>query len=309
MKAAQINTYGAADSITVVDVEQPKPSEGQVLVKVSAASLNPFDTMVHAGYVAAMIPALPITLGGDMAGVVEAVGEGVTEFAVGDEVYGSANAVSGASGALAEYALTTSEQLAKKPSVVSFDVAAASVLVGVSTLQAIDEHGKLQAGQRVLILGGGGGIGSLAVQLAKHRGAFVATTVSSKDIDYVTSLGADEVIDYKDVDATARLQGFDVLFDTTTGEGLEAALAALNPGGIAVAMLGSVDAAVSEARKVTVITQGTQITTERLNRLAALLNEKVLVPRIAQTFSLNDVVAAFEAREGGAAGKIVVTIP
>ena len=309
MKAAQITEYGTAEKVTINEVDKPPVGEGQVLVAVRATSLNPFDTMVRAGYVAAMIPALPITLGGDIAGVVAGVGEGVTGLAVGDEVYGSANAVSGASGALAEFAATDAGQLAKKPTTSSFEEAAASVLVGVSAIQALDEHAKLHAGQKILILGGAGGIGSLAVQLAKHRGAFVSSTVKAADVDYVKSLGADQVIDYAQADALTSLNDFDAVFDTTTGEGLEAALAVLKPGGVAVAMIGGVEPAVAEKHQVSVVTQSTRVTSQRLAELATLLDQKVLKPRIAQTFSLNEAKAAFEAREGGAPGKVVVTIP
>ncbi len=308
MKAAQINEYGSADAVTIASIDTPTPGEGQVQVEVHAASLNPFDTMVRAGFVAAMIPALPVTLGGDISGVVAAVGDGVSDFAVGDEVYGSANAVSGASGALAEYAVTASGQLGKKPQGIDFETAAASVLVGVSALQAIDEHLKLKAGQKILIQGGGGGIGSLAIQLAKHRGAYVATTVSGADVDYVKSLGADQVINYETEDFTALLSDFDAIFDTTTGEGLEASLRVLRAGGVAVSMIASVEPSVAEAHKVSVVSQGTQVTTERLKVLGELLEQKVLIPRIAQIFSLEDIKQAFEARENGATGKIVVTL-
>lgn len=308
MKAAQIKEYGSADVINIVEVDKPAPAEGQVLVEVQTASLNPFDTMVRAGYVAAMVPSLPITLGGDIAGVVAALGEGADGFTVGDEVYGSANAVSGASGALAQFAVTAAGQLAKKPAGINAQTAAASVLVGVSALQAIDENAKLQSGQKILIHGGGGGIGSLAIQLAKHHGAFVATTVKASDKDYVVSLGADQVIDYEAEDYTTLIHDFDAVFDTTTGEVLEPSLAVLKSGGVAVAMLGTVDPAVAEAKHVTVITQGTQVTTERLTVLGELLEQQVLTPRIGQTFSLEDVRAAFEAREQGTSGKIVLTI-
>lgn len=308
MKAAQISEYGSADVITVTDIDTPTPGEGQVQVEVHAASLNPFDTMVRAGFVAAMIPALPVTLGGDISGVVSAVGEGVSDFAVGDEIYGSANAAGGATGALAEYAVTAAGQLGKKPQAITYETAAASVLVGASALQALDEHINLKAGQKILIQGGGGGIGSLAVQLAKHRGAYVATTVSASDVEYVSSLGADQVINYETQDFTALLSNFDAIFDTSTGEGLEASLSILKPGGVAVAMIGSVEPSVAEAHKVTVISQGTRVTTERLKVLGELLEQKVLTPRISQTFSLEDVKAAFEARENGAAGKVIVSV-
>lgn len=308
MKAAQISEYGGPEVINVAEVEQPQPGEGQVLVEVHAASLNPFDSMVRAGYVQAMIPSLPITLGGDISGVVTAVGEGVSGLRVGDEVYGSAAAVAGASGALAEYAVTASGQLGKKPQSVDFDQAAASVLVGVSALQAIDEHINLQAGQKLLVLGGAGGIGSIAIQIAKARGAFVATTVKAADVDYATSLGADQVINYESDDLSQLSNDFDAVFDTTKGDALEAALATLKEGGVAVSMLGSVDEAAAAAKKVMVISQGTQVNTERLGKLAALIDEGVVKARIAKSFALEDVQAAFEAREGGAAGKIVLHI-
>lgn len=306
MKAAQIKEYGSADNVEVVEVDKPATAAGQVLVEVYAASLNPFDTMVREGYVAAMIPSLPITLGGDIAGVVAAVGEGVEGLSVGDEVYGSANVVAGASGAFAEFAVTSAEQLGKKPTKHSFEEAAATVLVGVSALQALDQHINLQPGQKILIHGGAGSIGSIAIQVAKHTGAYVATTVKTDDIDYVKSLGADEVIDYKTQDFTKIVQDFDAVF-VTAGDALDASIAILKPGGIAVSMVGGLDKPAADTKQVTIIAQMTQVTTELLSKLSDLIEKGVVKARIGKVFPLADVQAAFKARESGSTGKVVLT--
>jgi NADPH:quinone reductase-like Zn-dependent oxidoreductase len=218
MKAAQINEYGHADVIEVSDIAKPTLGEGQVLVEVHAASINPFDTIVREGHVAQMIKSLPVTLGGDIAGVVTEVGSGVTEFAVGDKVYGQANAVAGNSGAFAEFAATAASQVGNMPANLSFVEAGAIPLTGESALQVITGHMKLAPGQKILIHGGAGGIGTVAIQIAKHLGAYVATTATGEGIQYVTDLGADEVIDYASQKFEDSVHDYDAVFDTVGGD-------------------------------------------------------------------------------------------
>src|SRR5690606_10107573 len=201
MKAAQINNYGDPSVVQIAEVDQPQLTEAQVLVEVHASSLNPFDTTVREGHMKDAIPLqFPATLGGDIAGVVVKAGTGVERLKPGDKVYGQANVVAGNSGAFAELAATKASQLAKMPSNLSFEQAAAMPLVGVSALQALSEHINLKAGQNIFIHGGAGGIGTIAIQIAKHIGAYVATTATGEGIDYVKKLGADQVIDFKSED-------------------------------------------------------------------------------------------------------------
>lgn len=308
MKAAQIREYGHADVVTIVEIDTPTVGDGQVFVEVQAASLNPFDTMVREGYVKDMIKSLPVTLGGDIAGVVREVGSGVDTIAVGDTVYGQANVVAGNSGAFAEFAATKAEQIAKAPANISITDAASLPLVGVSALQALTDHLELKDGEKIFIHGGGGGIGSVAIQIAKHLGAYVTTTATGEDIAYVTDLGADEIIDYKAQDFSDELKGFDKVFDTVGGDDFAKALAILKPGGVAVSMIAEADEAGANELKVTAIHQFTQVDTAKLNKLTELVEAGTVTPRVGQVFKLDDVRAAFEARESGAKGKIVIQL-
>lgn len=308
MKAAQISEYGHADAIKVVEVETPSITNDQVLVEVQAASLNPFDTMVREGYLQENIPLkLPVTLGGDIAGVVKEVGADVQDLAEGDVVYGQANVVAGNSGALAEYAATKAEQVAKAPKGIDITEAASLPLVGVSALQALNDHIKLAADQKIFIHGGAGGIGSIAIQVAKNIGAHVATTATGEGVDYVKELGADEVIDYKSEDFSEKLSDYDAVFDTVGGEDFNKSLTILKKGGVAVSMIAQADEAKVAELGVTALNQMTHVTSEKLAELAKLVEDGAVKPNVGKVFPLSEIVEAFEARESGSvAGKIVI---
>src|SRR5581483_8012429 len=231
MKAIQIKKFGS-DAIELVDTKKPSPGKGQVLVKVFASSVNPFDIKLTQGAVPKLH--LPYTLGGDIAGVVAELGEGVENFQVGNKVYGSALALAGATGGYAEYAAAPAEMLAVMPRHADFTQAAASVLVGVSAVQALYEHMHLTSGQKILIDGGAGGIGSAAVQIAKHLGAVVVATATGDGINYVTELGVDQVIDYQTQDFTKAVSDCDAVFDTVGGQTFEQSFGVIKKGGVIV---------------------------------------------------------------------------
>lgn len=308
MRAAQINEYGHADKIEVVEIDKPEAGEDQVLVEVQAASLNPFDTMVREGYVAAMIKSLPITLGGDIAGVVREVGADVEDVAVGDVVYGQANVVAGNSGAFAEYATTKAEQVAKAPVNIDVTEAASLPLVGVSALQAINDHIQLKADQKIFIHGGAGGIGSIAIQVAKNIGAYVATTATGDGVDYVKSLGADEVIDYKSSEFSQNLHNYDAVFDTVGGDDFNKSFDVLKDGGVAVTMIADPNEAKAQERNITTVKQMTHVNSTKLAELTKLVESGIVKPNVGQVFELEEVQQAFEARESGAKGKIVIKL-
>jgi len=310
MKAAQIQEYGGADAVKVTEIDKPTINDDQVLVAVHAASLNPFDTMVREGYLKDMIPLqLPATLGGDIAGEIVEIGENVTGFAVGDKVYGQANVVAGNSGAFAEFAATKPIQVAAIPSNIDMQQAASLALVGVSALQALTEHINLQSGQTIFIHGGSGGIGSIAIQIAKHLGATVATTATGEGIDLVKQLGADQVIDYKAQDFTAELHDVDAVFDTVGKGDFAKCITTVKKGGVAVSMSEQPDEAKAAELGITALNQGTQVTTEMLDKLRVLIESGVVTPRVGQVFSLEQVQEAFTARETGSVkGKIVLSI-
>lgn len=310
MKAAQISSYGDASVVKIVEVEKPTIKPGRVLVEVHASSLNPFDTMVRAGYLKDAIPLeLPVTLGGDIAGVIAEVGEDVEGFAVGDKVYGQANVVAGNSGAFAEYALTDSGQLAQAPAGLDMQALASLPLVGVSAWQAINDHIGLKSGQKIFIHGGAGGIGSVAIQIAKSLGAYVATTATGDGLDYAKALGADEVIDYKSADFTEQLRDYDAVFDTVGGDDFDRSLAVLRSGGVAVSMTAKAGEAKAGELGVRAITQSTHVTTQALDSLTELVTSGTVKPNVGKVYKLEDVSQAFADRESGAvSGKIVLSI-
>lgn len=220
------------------NVPKPSPSKNQVLVEVYAASLNPVDWKIWAGYFKEMPVKFPMTLGGDFAGRVVKAGEGVNEFKVGDEIFGSAIILNGGSGAFAEMAAANTANITQKPRNIDFTKACALPLVGCSAVQALEEHIKLQSRQKILIHGGAGGIGHIAIQLAKALGAYVATTVSEDDMDFVKRIGTDQVIGYQNQAFEEILKDFDAVFDTVGGEVTDKSFKVVKRGGRLVSMLG-----------------------------------------------------------------------
>lgn len=308
MKAARIHEYGGPEVVKVEETDKPAAASGQVLVEVHASSLNPFDTAVRAGRVQAMVKALPITLGGDIAGVVVEVGDGVTGLAVGDKVWGQANVVAGNSGALAEFAATSAGQVGRMPASLDYDQAASLPLVGASAWQALTVHFELKARQKLFVHGGAGGIGSIAVQIGKHLGANVAATATGDDVAFVRELGADRVVDYKTEDFM-KLADFDAVFDTVGGDDFDKLVGVLKRGGRAVSMTAHANEERARELGVTAITQGTKVTTEALDALAKLVEDGAVKPQVTKTFALEQIVGAFTARESGhARGKIVIRL-
>ena len=308
MKALRINQYGGRD-VLKLDSNAPRPAagKGQVLIEVHAASINPIDWKVRAGYMREMVPlTMPATLGGDAAGVVAEVGEGVSGVKSGDRLYGYPSLLAGGSGSFAEFVVAPASAVAAAPQKADAVEAASLPLVGASAVQALERHIKLRQGQKILIQGGAGGIGSVAIQIAKALGAHVATTASGVDLAYVQSLGADQVIDYKRESFEERLKEFDAVFDTVGGDTTKKSFKVLKKGGTLVSMLGQPDATLAKQREVTAIGQFTQVTTELLRRLAQLVDGGRVRSRIAQVFPLDKSQEAFQlAEEGHPRGKVV----
>lgn len=314
----------------VDDIAKASASSGQVLVEVYAASINPFDWKVREGYVKDFIKLqFPATVGGDFAGVVVDLGENVSGIEVGDEVYGQAPVFAGGTGAFAEFLAASVGKIAKKPKKINFIEAASLPLVGISALQALETHIKLKNGpssassfakatddkkasegkQKILIHGGAGGIGSIAVQLAKALGAYVVTTVSGDDKEYVEGLGADEVIDYGTEAFEETLSNFDAVFDMVGGETSDKSFKVLKKGGILVSMAGQPSEDLAKKYGIVAIGQNTEGNTERLNRLAELVDEGKIKPQVDKVFSLDRVKDAFKHLEKGhPRGKVVLKI-
>jgi alcohol dehydrogenase len=310
MKAAQLIQYGGKEAVAINEIPRPKVSEGKILVEVHAAGVNPFDWKVQQGYMKDSMPLqLPITLGGDLAGIVSEVGANVSGFTVGDEVYGQGSFFGGATGSFAEFDLALPTSLSKKPEKLSLAEAGAVPLAGVSAVQALFDHIKLSSGQKILIHGGAGGIGTMAVQIAKHIGAYVATTVSTDDIDFAKTLGVDEVIDYKTQQFEDVIKDFDAVFDTVGGDTNKRSYQVLKKGGVLVSMTTPPDEELAQKFDVTALVQGTKVNPERLAKLSELLDKGVLAVHIEKTFPLEEAGEALAyLQQTPPKGKVVIVI-
>ncbi|RPF53944.1 NADP-dependent oxidoreductase [Aquisalibacillus elongatus] len=230
MKAIVIDQYGGKEQLKEREMDKPKAEKGQVVVKLHATSINPIDWKLREGYLQEMVPfELPIILGWDAAGVIDEVGEGVTDYEVGDKVFARPELTN--RGTYAEYAAIDAHLLAKIPENISYDEAAATPLTALTAWQCLFEHGNVKEGDKVLIHAGSGGVGSFAIQLAKNAGAYVATTCSTKNVDLVKDLGADEVIDYKKQNFEEVLSNYDFVLDTLGGDVQKKSYLVLKSGG------------------------------------------------------------------------------
>jgi NADPH:quinone reductase-like Zn-dependent oxidoreductase len=250
----------------------------------------------------------PATLGGDFSGVVTELGEDVKDLKVGDEVYGQANAAGG-QGSFAEFTPAAATQVALKPKSIDFVTAAAVPLVASSAYQALVEHAKLQSGQKILIHGGAGGIGSIAIQLAKHIGAHVTATASSDDIDFVKSLGADEAIDYKTQKFEELLKDYDVVYDTVGGETTTKSFAVLKNGGVLVSMASQPDQDLAKQKDITAISQQTKPTADKLQKIADQIDNGAIKINVDKAFPLDQAADALEYLQNGhPRGKVVIKV-
>lgn len=239
MKAAIFETYGGPDVIQIVETEKPVPAEGQVLIKVHASSANPLDWHRMRGEPAIVVrPSMGFNgprnpkLGADIAGVVEAVGDTVTEFKAGDAVFGE-NSDSGF-GAFAEYALAPAQNLTHKPANISFEEAGSVSVTGLTAIQGLRDEAKIQPGQRVLINGASGGVGTFAVQYAKSLGCIVTGVCSTRNLELICSIGADHAIDYTQQDFTQTGEQYDLIFDCVGNRSVKDLRRALVPSGTCV---------------------------------------------------------------------------
>jgi NADPH:quinone reductase-like Zn-dependent oxidoreductase len=313
MKSAQINKYGSSEVIEInQSTSEPTVSSGKVLVIIKAAGVNPADWKIREGGMQQLISLqFPSTLGMDFSGAIKQVGEGVSpsDFKQGDEVYGQAGVISGGSGAFAEMALANTESIAHKPKRLSHAEAAGLPLVGVSAWKALVENIGLSKGQKILIHGGAGGIGSIAIQLAKYLGADVATTVSANDKQFVQELGADQVIDYKTQTFEDLLHDYDAVFDTVGGETYRRSFKVIKKGGVIVSMLDQPDSELMSQYGVKAIFQFTQADRERLTKLTQWVDENNIRVNVEKTFSLDEAGDALDyQKDVHPRGKVVLAM-
>lgn len=247
MKAFTFKRYGKSPELGFDNVAYPSLKANEVLVRVYAAGLNPIDNMIPTGIFKPVLHfKLPATLGSDLSGVVIAVGSRVTRFSPGDEIF--ASIFDTGTGSLAEFAVVPESAAAIKPANLDFVQAASLPMVSLTSWQALTERVRLRPGQKVFIPAGSGGIGTFAIQLAKQLGATVGTTTSTGNIEWVRSLGADEVVDYKKEEFEKVLVGYDVVLGTIRGDTIEKSTQILKPGGSIVSLVGPLDVKFARAR-------------------------------------------------------------
>ncbi|GAA2359079.1 NADP-dependent oxidoreductase [Nonomuraea africana] len=310
MRAIGQDSFGGPEVLKVIEVEQPVPGPAEVLVRVHAAAVNPTDVWHRAtGGLAG--GAAPVRLGWDVSGVVAAVGPGVTTLEPGDEVFGLPRHPLPA-GTYAEYVTSPARHLVRKPAELSHEEAAALPLAALTAWQALVDTAGVRPGQRVLIHAAAGGVGHLAVQIAKARGAYVIGTARSVKHDVVRELGADEVIDYTQVDFTAATGDIDVVIDAIGGEYGPRSLRTLRPGGIVVSLASPAEAYLAaEARPLGLRAAFMIVEADQagLREIASLAASGRLRPRIEATLPLELAGKAHELAESGrTTGKIVLTV-
>jgi NADPH:quinone reductase-like Zn-dependent oxidoreductase len=331
MRAFVVEHYGE-DGLRAADVPEPEVGDDDVLVKVSAAGINPLDKMVRDGEFKRLLKyRTPFVLGHDVAGVVTGVGSAVRDFRVGDEIYARPRDLR--IGTFAEYIAIDQDDVAPKPASLTLHEAAAVPLVSLAAWQALVDRAQVKPGQKVLVHAGSGGLGSTVIQLAKHFGATVATTASGENAELVRSLGADVVVDYTQEDFAEVLSGYDVVLDSRGGENLERSLTVLKPGGQAIGVAGPPDLGFAkqlgapkfmgvvmgllsrkvrkQARKLGVSYSFLfmQANGGQLRELASLYDAGHLRPLIDNTFPFDQTLEALAyVEQGRANGKVVSTL-
>jgi len=306
MKAARIHRFGQPDVIVIDDLPRPVPGAGQVLIRIVAAGVGPWDALIREQK-SVVNASLPLTLGSDLSGIVEAVNPDVTQFKAGDQVYGVTNPQF--IGAYAEYALASAKMIARKPRSLDFTLAASVPVVAVTAWQMLFEYAQAKSGQSVLIHGAGGNVGGYAVQFACQAGLHVFATASSADTKYVRDLGAETVIDYNAVRFEDSVPPVDVVLDMVGGNTRDRSLRIIKPGGILVSVV-SDRMHENPPGNVRFVFFLVEVTSERLDKITDLFNQGKLTARVGTILPLEQVRAAHQML-GGAPhkpGKIVLQI-
>ncbi len=308
MKAVRIHQYGGREVLSLDEIPVPDIAPDEVLVRVVAASINPVDWKVRAGYLAQMMPhQMPLTLGWDVSGVVAAVGSQVTQWQVGDALFSRPDLAR--NGTYAEFVAIRAGECARKPRTISHVEAASLPLAGITAWEAMMDTARVRAGQRVLVHAGSGGVGSLAIQLVKAAGATVVATASGRNRALVESLGVDQFVDYTTTTLLEAVEPVDAVFDTIGGEVQEASWSLLKPGGIQVSIISPPD----EARAAAMGVRGGFVfigpNAPVLDKLAGMVDGGRLRPIVGAEFALEDIAQAHALSESGrAVGKIVLYV-
>jgi len=290
MKAARVLRFGPPNVITNEDVPKPEPGAGQLLVRVKAAGVGHWDALIREGKV--QLQPLPLTLGSELSGIIEGIGADVSGFELGDEVYGATNEQFG--GAYAEYAVPSARRMAPKPKTLSFIEAASVPIVTVTAWQMLFEYAHVTAGQTVLIHGGSGGVGHLAIQIAKAFGARVIATASTANQDFIRRMGADVAIDYTKTKFEEVAKDVDVVLDMAGGDTLKRSYGVVKKGGIIVSIVDEVDQKELDARGIRGVEFRSSPKASVLEDLTRLIDAKKITPIVSQMFPLSEVARAQE---------------
>lgn len=306
MKAARIHRFGPPDVILVEELPRPRPATGEVLVRVAAAGVGPWDAIIREGQ-SKVSPSPPLTLGSDLSGIVEAVGADVTRPAIGDEVYGVTN--NQFVGANAEFAIASAGMIALKPRRLTNLEAASIPVVAVTAWQMLFEYARPEPGHRIVVLGAAGNVGAYAVQFAANAGFHVIAVVGSKDVEYARRLGARDVVDYRTTDFAEVVRSVDVVIDTVGGSSRERAVGVLKPGGILVTVVS--DRFVPARADIRSAFFYADVTTARLDAISRLFDSGKVIPQVGSVLPLADVRTAHEMLAGAPhlRGKIVLQVP
>lgn len=299
MRAALLRETGGPEMLRVEDVVEPEPGEGELLIRVRAASINPIDWKQRRGLASKNLPAV---LGNDISGTVER--SRADGFAPGDDVFGFAPR-----GGYAERAVSPAGSVVEKPAGLSHEQAAALPVSGLTAWQALFDRGDLRSGQSLLVAGAAGGVGHLAVQFAKHAGARVTGTGSARNRDFVLALGADEYVDYASQEVGEVVSGVDVAFDTVGGATTQTLLPTVREGGVLVVIAAAPPEAEAAERGFRVDLLGMSVNPPQLAQIGELVASGEVRVEIARTFALEDVAEAHELSEAGhTRGKLILTM-
>jgi NADPH:quinone reductase-like Zn-dependent oxidoreductase len=308
MKAIVVHEYGGPEVLKYEDAPRPEPKEDQILVRVIAAGVNPVDGMIRSGMFAKHEKAgFPMILGGDIAGVVENVGNKITKFKAGDPVFAYLSLKNG--GGYAEYALATEREATVKPKSLTYVEAAAVPIVALTAWQALVDTAKLSAGKSVLIHGGSGGVGTFAIQIAKARGAKVIVTASTANQHLLKELGADIAVDYTKQKFEDLAKDVDVVLDSVGKDTLARSYGVVKKGGFIVSIVARLDQAELDKHGIHGATLSVDPNSEELAEIGKLIDEKKIKVIVSQTFPLSEAVKAQEqAATGHTRGKIVLKV-
>ena len=307
MKAARIHQFGPPSVIVIDELPRPTPGHGEVLVRVAAAGVGPWDALIREHKSVVQTP-LPLMLGSDLSGVIEEVGPGVSAFQAGDDIYGVTNP--NFCGAYTEYAIASAAMVARKPQGLSHVEAASVPVVAVTAWQMLFDYAQANPGQTVLIHGAAGNVGAYAVQLASQAGLQVFATASSENAPYVRSLGATTVIDYKTTRFEEAVPPIDVVIDTVGGDTRERSFGIIKPGGILVSVVSEPMPERHQSNGVRAVFFLVEVTTARLDKITDLFDRGKLTARVGTVLPLEQARTAHEML-GGAPhkrGKIVLSV-